>query len=159
MIRVLVFDIDGVLTDGRVSMDEDGREVKSLHYHDIDAIFEAHRQGFTLAFLTGEDTPLVSVIAKRVDIVHIYRKAKDKSEAMLKLSTDLNVSLKEIMYVGDSLRDADALAMVGLGLAPADADESARKAANKVLEHLGGAGAVNEAVRYVIKLNGKVQEE
>jgi 3-deoxy-D-manno-octulosonate 8-phosphate phosphatase (KDO 8-P phosphatase) len=150
MIRVLALDIDGVLTDGRVLLDESGRESKFLCFRDIDAVFHARRQGLVLALVTGEDTPMVEVIARRLEISHVYRHAKDKHAAIRQLSRDLQVPLEEIAYVGDAPKDAPALAAVAWGLAPADADEKARAAARLVLRQGGGQGAVSEAVHLVL---------
>jgi len=150
MIRVLALDIDGVLTDGRVLLDESGRESKFLCFRDIDAVFHARRQGLVLALITGEDTPMVEVISRRLAITQVYRHAKDKLAAIQQLSRDLQVSLREIAYVGDAPKDAPALAAVAWGLAPADADEKARAAARQVLRHGGGNGAVSEAVQLVL---------
>ncbi len=149
-IRLLALDIDGVLTDGAVYLDETGRESKRLSYRDIDAIFKAHRAGLRLALLTGEDTPWVAMIARRLQISLVYTGAKDKTAALHRLATDAGVPVEGIAYVGDSDRDAPALRMAGLGLAPADATPTAQKAAAVVLEAPGGQGAVAEAVALIL---------
>jgi 3-deoxy-D-manno-octulosonate 8-phosphate phosphatase (KDO 8-P phosphatase) len=150
VIRVLALDIDGVLTNGEVRFDEDGRESKALFFRDIDAVFAAKREGLRIVLVTGESSPLVDVIARRLDVADVYRDAKDKSAAMRAVARDLGVPLEEICFVGDAPRDAPALELVGLGLAPADAAEEALAAADKVLAHTGGRGAVGEAVAVVL---------
>ena len=151
MIQVLVLDIDGVLTDGKVTLDDSGRELKTLSYRDIDAVFLAQRRGLQVVLVTGEAVPLVDTIARRLEISHVYRGAKDKCQALRSVCTELGVSLQQVCYVGDSQRDADALAMVGLGLAPSDAIRAAKVAAHRVLQHQGGDGAVAEAVEIVLQ--------
>lgn len=151
MIQVLVLDIDGVLTDGKVTLDDSGRELKTLSYRDIDAVFLAQRRGLQVVLVTGEAVPLVDTIARRLEISHVYRGAKDKCQALRSVCTELGVSLQQVCYVGDSQRDADALAMVGLGLAPSDAIRAAQVAAHRVLQHQGGDGAVAEAVEIVLQ--------
>jgi len=150
MIRVLALDIDGVLTDGRVRLDEGGRETKALHFWDIDAVYLAHRRGLIVVLVTGEDTPMVEVIARKLSVTRVYRNAKDKEAALRQVVRDEDVSLAEVAFVGDAPRDAPALEIVGLGLAPADAHEAARAAAHQVLSHRGGAGAVSEAVDLIL---------
>ena len=150
MIRVLALDVDGVLTDGGVTYDENGRELKTVFYRDIDAVFRAHRDGLTIALVTGEDTPWVAMIAKRLDVRHVYRGAKDKGKAIRALAGDLGVAVDEICFVGDSDRDAEAFPIVGLSLAPADAVPAARSRASRVLQHDGGRGAVAETVDIVM---------
>jgi 3-deoxy-D-manno-octulosonate 8-phosphate phosphatase (KDO 8-P phosphatase) len=151
MIRVLALDIDGVLTDGKVMLDESGRESKSLSYQDIDAVFLAQRQGVQVVLVTGEASPWVDMIADRLEISRVYRGAKDKGQAVRDVGAELGVSLAHVCYVGDSLRDADALAVVGLGLAPANATNAAQAAADRILTHRGGEGAVAEAVEIVLQ--------
>jgi len=151
MIQVLVLDIDGVLTDGKVTLDDSGRELKTLSYRDIDAVFLAQRRGLQVVLVTGEAVPLVDTIARRLEISHVYRGAKDKCQALRSVCTELGVSLQQVCYVGDSQRDADALAMVGLGLAPSDAIRAAQVAAHRVLQHQGGDGAVAEAVEIILQ--------
>lgn len=151
MIQVLVLDIDGVLTDGKVTLDDSGRELKTLSYRDIDAVFLAQRRGIQVVLVTGEAVPLVDTIARRLEISHVYRGAKDKCQALRSVCTELGVSLQQVCYVGDSQRDADALAMVGLGLAPSDAIRAAQVAAHRVLQHQGGDGAVAEAVEIILQ--------
>ena len=150
MIRVLALDIDGVLTNGEVRFDDDGRESKALFFRDIDAIFMARRTGLRIVLVTGEATPLVDVIARRLDIADVYRDAKDKAAALRAVAHDLDVPLEEICFVGDAPRDAPGLELVGLGLAPADAAEEALAAADRVLARDGGRGAVGEAIAVVL---------
>ena len=74
-ITVLALDIDGVLTDGRVLYTSDGQEQKSISFRDIDAVFEAHRCGLQIALITGEDTPWVEFISRRLQVEHTIRGA------------------------------------------------------------------------------------
>ena len=151
MIRLLVLDIDGVLTNGEVRLDEDGRESKSLHFLDIDAVFAARRAGLSVALLTGEDTPIVDAIARKLEVELVYRGRHDKADALTELADVAGMRLDETCYVGDSVRDAPALEAVGLGLAPADACSEACAAADEVLEAGGGRGAVAEAVALLLE--------
>jgi YrbI family 3-deoxy-D-manno-octulosonate 8-phosphate phosphatase len=150
VIRVLALDVDGVLTDGSVVLNEAGRETKTLFYRDIDAVFAARRSGLTVALVTGEDTPMVDAIARRLEVDFVYRGEKQKEVVLRRVAADLGVGLDEVCYVGDSPRDAAALPLVGLGLAPADAHETARLAAHRVLAAAGGRGAVAEAYELVL---------
>ena len=93
MIRVLALDIDGVLTNGEVRFDEDGRESKALFFRDIDAVFAAKREGLRIVLVTGESSPLVDVIARRLDVTDVYRDAKDKEAALRAVAHDLGVPL------------------------------------------------------------------
>ena len=131
-IKLLALDIDGVLTDGRVTLSPDGEEVKSLNFHDLDKVAALRRSGMPVVFVTGEDNGMVEAIKTRFD-VPVIPGSKDKLAAVQRLVDDYQVSLSEICYVGDSDRDAPALAAVGLGLAPANATSAAKSAAHRVL--------------------------
>lgn len=154
VIALLALDIDGVLTDGTVTCSADGAEWKSLHMHDVDAVFEARRHGLTVVVITGEDSEWVDFIVRRLEIEHTVRGAKDKLQALTSVAESLGVPLAAICYVGDADRDAAALAAVGLGLAPQNATPTAKQAADQVLVSPGGAGAVAEAVRRVLGFSG-----
>jgi D-sedoheptulose 7-phosphate isomerase len=145
-IQVLALDIDGVLTNGRVELDAHGEERKALAFRDLDALGAARRAGIQIALVTGEDGPLVDIVARRVQAQATLRGAKDKGAAITELAGRLHTPLSRICYVGDADRDAPALEMVGLGLAPSDASAMARGRANRVLSRRGGEGAVAEAV-------------
>ena len=153
MIRLVVLDIDGVLTTGEVLFDEDGRELKTLFFRDIDAVFEGRRRGLRVALLSGEATPMVDVIARRLEVADVYRGRHDKGDALAVIADELDIPLQEICYVGDAPRDAPALRLAGLGLVPADAAAAAREAADHVLEHAAGRGAVSEAIELVLQAN------
>lgn len=152
-ICALVLDIDGVLTDGKVAVDLQGRETKSYAYRDVDAIFQARREGLLIALVTGEESPMVDLLARRVAVKEVISGAKEKGVALEEMSARLQVPLSEICYVGDADRDAPALASVGLGLAPADASLKAKQAATRVLSAGGGHGAVAEAVGLILAIH------
>lgn len=145
-----------MLTDGKVTIDEAGRELKTLSYRDIDALFTARRRGVQIVLVTGEASPWVEMIARRLEITHVFQDATDKCQAIRHVCRDLGVGLEQVCYVGDSIRDAEALAIVGLGLAPADATKAARMVAHRVLKYRGGDGAVAEAVEIVLDALGNV---
>ncbi|HVU01480.1 MAG TPA: SIS domain-containing protein [Polyangiaceae bacterium] len=150
-IDVLALDIDGVLTDGRVALGRGGEETKGIAFRDLDAIAKARRAGVQIALVTGEEGPLVDVIAKRIDADRVLSGKKDKHAALHALAEDLHMPAERICFVGDADRDARAFACVGLGLAPSDASPLARERAHRVLASRGGEGAVAEAVNIVLE--------
>jgi D-sedoheptulose 7-phosphate isomerase len=156
--QILALDIDGVLTDGRAALAASGEEEKRIDFHDLDAVTQARRAGFALALVTGEDTPAVDRIARRFGVEQVVRGAKDKVAALNALSAQLGVPLERFCYIGDSDRDAPALARVGLGLAPANATPAAKAAAHRVLSRAGGEGAVAEAVALLLRLREEAEE-
>lgn len=151
MIRVLALDVDGVLTDDRVTMDEAGCESKTLSYRDIDGVFLARRNGLKVALVTGENSAWVDMIANRLKVDNVSRGAKDKRKALKALSAQLGIPLSKIAFVGNSARDARAFSLVGFSLAPSDASQTALAAAHHVLASRGGQGPVAEAVDLILR--------
>ena len=148
--KLILVDIDGVLTDGRVTLDINGNETKTICYRDLDAIGIGRRAGYEFAFVTGEDTPMVSVIAKRFDIEIVYSGAKDKLASVRQISNEYGIPLSGFVYIGDSDRDAPALEAVGLGIAPRDASVRARNAAHFITDCYGGTGVLLEVMDKII---------
>jgi D-sedoheptulose 7-phosphate isomerase len=149
-LELLALDIDGVLTDGRVTITPQGEESKGLCFRDLDALARAKKLGLRVALVTGEDNGLVDAIAQRIAPEQVVRGAKDKRAALQSLSESLRVPLAAICFVGDADRDALAFGSVGLALCPSDASAQARSKAHRVLASRGGAGAVAEAVELVL---------
>ena len=161
--KLILVDVDGVLTDGRVTLDIHANETKSICYRDLDAVGIGRRAGYDFAFVTGEDTEMVRVLAQRFGIELVYPGAKDKLAAMRQISNEFGIPLDRLLYIGDSDRDAPAFEAVGLGIAPRDASPRAKAAAHFITDCSGGAGVLLEIVDGLIsgKLRfpeGKIKE-
>jgi D-sedoheptulose 7-phosphate isomerase len=156
-IRVLALDIDGVVTDGTTTLSNSGDEGKRVSFLDLDAVTQAKRAGLKVVLITGEDGPSVDAIARRFSVDAVRRGAKDKLAVLQELSRELAISLDEMCYVGDGDRDAEALASVGLGLAPNNATPAAKAAAHRVLSQCGGSGAIAESVALLHQLQANAQ--
>ena len=148
--KLIATDIDGVLTDGRVTLDEHGGESKAICYRDLDAIGIGRRAGFEFAFVTGEDTRMARLLAQRFGVKLLYTGAKDKLAAVHAIEAELGIPLNKLIYIGDSDRDAPALDVVGLGIAPMDASSSAKTASDVVTQCHGGSGVLLEVVDKLI---------
>src|SRR3954452_13631226 len=151
-IRLVVLDVDGVITDGTVVLLASGDEPRRVHFHDIDAVGRLRRMGVGVAILSGEDTPASHRVAARFGINEAVWGAKDKLSTLKDLTGRLGIDLEATCYVGDADRDAPALAAAGVGLAPADCTPAARAAADHVLDVSGGRGVVAAAVRLLEEL-------
>jgi len=153
--KIILTDVDGVLTDGRFAIDIYSNETKNICYRDLDAIGIGRRAGYDFAFVTGEDTVMVQVLAKRFNISRVYTGAKDKLAAMEIIAKELGAHVDELLYIGDNERDVPALIAVGLGIAPCDATPNARNAADYTTEEKGGYGVLLEVVNKLI--NGELK--
>jgi 3-deoxy-D-manno-octulosonate 8-phosphate phosphatase (KDO 8-P phosphatase) len=148
-IRLIVLDIDGVLTDGTVQLFPGGDEVRSFHFRDADAVAGAQRRGVTVAVLSGEASVGVKQVAHRLGISEGFFGAKEKLNRLRDLTSELGMEMEETCYVGDADRDAPALLAAGIGFAPSDGSAAARSAANHVLLSPGGRGVVAEAIEFL----------
>ena len=146
MIKLVVFDIDGVITDGTIIIDSNGNEQKKVNLKDIDAIYELHRKGYKLAAITGENSVIVDYFQRRFPWNYFYKGVKQKIEMLLELERCTNCKSEEICFVGDGKYDVDPLCYVGLGICPADAIDKAKKAAKIVLQSESGSGCLWELI-------------
>ena len=153
MIELIVFDIDGVITDGSVIIDSKGIEQKQINLKDIDAIFELHRRGYKLAAITGEDTEIVDYFEKRFPWDYFYRGNKTKKETLQKIEAETGIGREGICYIGDGKYDVEPLAYAGLGLCPANAIDKAKNAADIILQNEGGKGCIWEMISLLEKYN------
>ena len=157
-ITYLFSDIDGVLTDGTVSLDEEGHERKNICYRDLDAIGLGRRAGLEFIFITGEDTNLARSIATRFGVSQAVFGVKDKGHVLERLMQQLQLVTDEVCYVGDSARDIPAIRMAGLGVAPQDATHRVRNTADFVTKSCGGKGVLLELVEKIIEDNKETDD-
>lgn len=155
MIRLVVFDIDGVITDGTVIVDVNGTEQKKINLKDVDAIFELHREGFRLAAITGEKTEIVRYFENRFPWDYFYCGAKKKTEILQEIEQKEQILPEEICYVGDGKYDVEPLEHAGVGICPADAIDRAKQAANMILQKDGGQGCLWELVHILQNYNSE----
>lgn len=151
MIQLIVLDIDGVITDGSVIIDSQGREQKQINLKDIDAIFELHRRGYKLAAITGEDTEIVGYFERRFPWEFFFRGNKTKKETIQQIEQETGIGREYICYVGDGKYDVEPLTYAGLGLCPANAIDRAKHAADIILQNDGGKGCLWELISILEK--------
>lgn len=142
--RILACDIDGVLTDGSVWIDGKGNELKRISFHDLDALFDLQKNGFTLAFLTGEQGDWVEMIKKKLPHKYFYPGCRDKRAALLEILRLENCPSTDLCYIGDGFSDVTALQLAGMAVVPANAVQEARSVASIALSASGGQGAIVE---------------
>lgn len=144
MIKLVIFDIDGVITDGSIIVDTMGREQKKINLKDIDAIFQIKREGYRLAAITGEGSDIVDFFERRFPWDYFYKGNKSKTDAIREIQRKENLSREEICYIGDGKYDVEPLAYAGLGICPKDAIDKAKNAADIILQQGGGQGCLWE---------------
>ncbi len=153
-VRALVFDVDGVLTDGGVWWGPGGEEWKRFCFADIMGISLARRAGFELALISGEDSPLVDRFAKKMQIRHVIKGSRDKATALREIAASAGIELVEICYMGDDVNDLAAMQIAGFSAAPANAARDVLAHADFISKSHGGNGAVRELVEELLAARG-----
>ncbi len=151
-IKLVAFDVDGVLTDGRIHYLSSGTEMLSFHVHDGAAIKRLLQHGIEVALITGRASPMVAKRARELGIHHIFQNVEDKLETLQSLAAELRLGALECAYVGDDWPDLEVLGWVGLPVAAADAQPEARAAAEFVTASAGGRGVAAEVCRLLLDL-------
>ena len=149
-VRLLVLDVDGVLTDGRLFYGPKGELLKAFHVRDGYGIKKVAAAGITVAIISGRKSAAVARRARELGIRHVTQGANDKLAALRKLVKARGVSLEECACIGDDTPDAPILAAAGVGIAVADAHEDALSVADLVTTRSGGQGAVREVCDWLV---------
>jgi 3-deoxy-D-manno-octulosonate 8-phosphate phosphatase (KDO 8-P phosphatase) len=153
-IRVLVLDVDGVLTDGRLVYLPGGGEAKTFHVRDGLGIQLLAASGTRVALVSGRESEVVARRAKELGIELAFLGIQDKVEAYDLMLKQTGIPEDEVAYVGDDLPDLPLIRRAGLSFAVADAAPEVRAAAHVVLRAGGGQGAVREACERILKAKG-----
>ncbi len=157
MIKLLVLDVDGCMTDGSITFDENGVESKSFNVKDGLGITTWLKMGGDVAIITGRESKIMQRRAKELGVKHLYQKEKRKKERLLMLLNELGIALDEVAAIGDDLNDLAMLQAVGMSFTPANGMGIIQKEVDIVLSKKGGEGAVREMIDIVVKHNN--QEE
>jgi 3-deoxy-D-manno-octulosonate 8-phosphate phosphatase (KDO 8-P phosphatase) len=152
-IRALFFDVDGVLTDGRVYLSDDGREFKVFDTKDGHGIKRAVQAGLQVAWISGRTSRATELRARELGVRYCYQGVADKLKVYRALCRRWNVTAAETAAMGDDDPDVPLLEAAGFSACPADAATPARKAADVVLKRAGGDGAVREFVEHILRYN------
>ncbi len=150
-IRLLVLDVDGVLTDGGLLYSASGEETKRFHVHDGLALVAARNAGLQVAVLSSRASAAVARRMTELGVSEVHQGVADKAGAMDALRARLGLSVAEVAVMGDDLPDLAAMARAGLALAPANAVAEVKRVAHWVARRRGGDGAVREAVEMLLK--------
>ena len=143
-IRLLVLDVDGVLTDGRLYLSATGEELKVFHVRDGSGLVAAQRAGIVVAIISGRDSPAVTRRAAELGIRHVRQGVSDKGAELDRLLAELAATPAELACVGDDTPDLPMLRRAGLAVAVADAHPALREAAHWITPSKGGQGAVRD---------------
>ena len=157
-IRLFLFDVDGVLTDGTVVMHGDGSESKGFHIRDGAAIVWAQRAGVPVGLLSARSSGATAHRAAQLAVRIVEQGVKSKLRAYEQIARDARVADEDVAYMGDDLLDLPVLARVGLSAAPADAAPEVRERVDWVSSVNGGRGAARELIEMVLRAQQRWDE-
>ena len=155
-VKLLILDVDGVLTTGYLDYDAKGEVVKSFYVQDGLGLQLLREQDIQLAIISGRDSPVTAARAKDLKIHHVLQGAQDKGAALASLLQTANVTLGECAYIGDDVIDLPILRAVGLAVSVPNGHRLARSAAHWVTAQSGGAGAVRELAELILFAQNKL---
>ena len=153
-IRLLLSDVDGVLTDGKLIYSSSDVETKEFHVRDGLAVKLWKSGGYPFGLITARQSPAVQRRSEELGVDFLYQSRPRKLEAIEELAEREQYDLSEIAYVGDDLHDLSAVAAVGLGITVQDGVDEVKSVADLVTERKGGEGALREIVESILRLKG-----
>jgi 3-deoxy-D-manno-octulosonate 8-phosphate phosphatase (KDO 8-P phosphatase) len=149
-IRMVLLDVDGVLTDGGLYFTAEGHELKRFHAHDGYGIQRGRESGLLFGIISGRTTPIVDARARVLKIEDVMQGADDKVAAMREIQRRRHFADDEFAFIGDDLFDIPLLRTVGLSAAPPNAREEVRRSVHYVTPSAGGEGAVRDFIDFIL---------
>jgi 3-deoxy-D-manno-octulosonate 8-phosphate phosphatase (KDO 8-P phosphatase) len=154
-IKLLILDVDGVMTDGRIIMDSEGRELKNFDVRDGHGLKLLQRYGIKIAILTGRQSKVVEYRAKDLEIDDVYQGVFNKKDVFEKILKKHKLSASSVAYLGDDIVDIPVLKRVGFSAAVADAVDVVKKSVDYITKNTGGNGAVRELCEMILQAQDK----
>jgi 3-deoxy-D-manno-octulosonate 8-phosphate phosphatase (KDO 8-P phosphatase) len=149
-LELVAFDVDGVLTDGRIWFDEEGREMHAFHVKDGMGMVLAKQRGLKLAAISGRRAPGVKARLTQLRMDEIHLGVMDKAALLRELCARHGVALEKACFIGDDVNDLPAMEIVGLSIAPADAIDEVLAAVDLVTKRGGGQGVLREVLDAIV---------
>lgn len=157
-IKLLILDVDGVLTDNRLFYGDNGVEYKTFFTRDGHGMVMLQKSDVEIGIITGRKSQLVTNRMKDLKVKHVFQGVPDKLPTFNKLVSDLGLELDEIAYVGDDILDLPILMRIGFSVAPSDADVEVKPRVDYVSQHPGGRGCVREVCEIIMRSQGSWQK-
>ncbi|MEJ2309236.1 MAG: 3-deoxy-manno-octulosonate-8-phosphatase KdsC [Gammaproteobacteria bacterium] len=158
-IRLVIFDVDGVLTDGSLFLGDDGQEYKAFHSKDGHGMVMLQESGVQIAIITGRTSEVVRIRMQSLGIEHVFQGKRDKRPAYDDLRRVTGLSDEQIAYVGDDVVDLPVMSRVGLAIAVGDAHPMVKQHAHWTTPSGGGRGAAREVCEMLMQAQGSLQEK
>ncbi len=156
-IKLLLLDVDGVLTDGTIILDNHGNELKAFHVRDGHGIKLAQRSGIIVGIITGRKSEVVNIRARELGIQEVHQGAHEKIIAYEAIIAKYGIVDSEVAYMGDDVVDLEIFQRVGIAVGVANADPAIRPYVDLITKTEGGRGAVREFINFILKSRSKPQ--
>ena len=157
-IRLVIFDVDGVLTDGSLYLGDDGQEYKAFNSLDGHGMKMLQDTGVQIGIITGRSSEVVRIRMKSLGITHVYQGRREKLPAYQDLKQKLELEDEQIAYVGDDVVDLPVMTRVGLAIAVQDAHTFTKQHAHWITPTAGGHGAARDVCELLMSAQGKLQD-
>jgi len=154
-LKMLILDVDGVMTDGGIILIGDAMEAKRFDVQDGMGIILAKAAGLLIAIITSRTSAVVERRAKELNISDLIQGASEKVDVLYELTRKYNIGLSEVSYIGDDIQDLQILKLVGLPIAVSNAVSEVKQACLFITESTGGHGAIREVVDMLLELRGE----
>ncbi len=156
-IKLLLLDVDGVMTDGRIFLDNQGNELKAFHVRDGHGIKMVQNAGIIVGIITGRTSEVVNIRARELGIQEVHQGRHEKIVVYDLILSKYGLPDEAVAYMGDDIVDIDILKRVGFAVTIADADPAVKPYADMITKAAGGRGAVRECINLILKHQGKLR--
>jgi 3-deoxy-D-manno-octulosonate 8-phosphate phosphatase (KDO 8-P phosphatase) len=157
-IKLLILDVDGVMTNNMLIYSDDGRESKTFNTRDGHGMVLLQKSDIEIGIITGRKSQLVSNRMKDLKVKHVYQGVPDKLPTFLKLVDELGLALDEIAYIGDDILDLPILMRIGLAVTPANGDDEVKSRVDYISPYKGGEGCVREVCEIIMRSQDRWQQ-
>ena len=155
LVKTFVFDMDGVLTDGRLLIDHQNNWLRCMNIRDGYALQLAVKSDFQVIVISGSNSPQVAERLNRLGITEVFMKVQDKEKFLRELLLRKGLALSEVLYMGDDVPDFSCMRIAGVAACPSDAAFEIKEIASYISPLRGGCGCVRDVIEKVLKLNNK----
>lgn len=157
-LRLMAFDVDGVMTDGSIYYTDEGTELKAFNALDGAGLKMLEKAGITVAIITGRKAPCVELRARNLGISRLFQGVHDKVACLNGILAELALAPEQAGYMGDDVMDIGAMALCGFSAAPANGHDAALQRAALVTKKVGGHGAVREVCDFILAAQGRLDD-
>jgi 3-deoxy-D-manno-octulosonate 8-phosphate phosphatase (KDO 8-P phosphatase) len=158
-VKMFVFDVDGVLTDGMLYVFDSGEQVRRMNIKDGFALQLAVKKGYRIIVISGSYSEAVISRLNKLGITDVFMRVTDKKGRLEELLKQYNVAWQEVLFMGDDIPDYTVMRVAGLACAPSDAAPEIKQAAHYISPLSGGRGCVRELIEKILKLHGQWELE